>query len=162
MPRTRGLAHVNLHVSDIDKSVRFYREVFGLEFLAEGTATTESAGQPLELRQAMLSTPGCEDLLALTHSASTSLPLGNAGVNHIGFNFESDEDVRTAVDVIPRYGGKVVREGEREQGGLREIFVYAEDPDGYIIEMSTQRGILALKKARQQKAPCSESSTNVL
>jgi catechol 2,3-dioxygenase-like lactoylglutathione lyase family enzyme len=143
---------VNLHVSDLDRSILFYREIFGLEYLAEVTTTVESAGQPVVLRQVMLSTPGREDLLALTYVVSGSyLPFGSGGVEHIGFIFESDEDVRTAVDAIQSYGGRIVRKGEREQGGFKEIFAYVADPDGYKIEMATQQGILGLKKSLQQR-----------
>jgi lactoylglutathione lyase len=147
MPRTLGLAHVNLNVSDIDRSVRFYTEVFGLELLSDGTETIQREGQPVELRQALLSTPGRQDLLALSHAAS--FPIGNAGLNHIGFNFESDEDVRTAIEAVPRHGGKIVKEGEREEGGVREVFAYVQDPDGYYVEMSTQAIVFSASRARQ-------------
>jgi len=122
MPRTRGLAHVNLHVSNFDRSMSFYVEVFGLKLLDEDTETLQRGGQPIELRQAVLSTPGREGLLALTYGVP--LPVGNCGLNHIDFNFESDEDIRTAIDAALHYGGKVVRDGEREEGGIRETFAY--------------------------------------
>jgi catechol-2,3-dioxygenase len=32
---TRGLSHINLNVSDIDRSARFYQEVFGVELLSD-------------------------------------------------------------------------------------------------------------------------------
>lgn len=95
MPQTRGLAHVNLNVRDIDRSVRFYAGVFGLELLSDSTETIQRKGQSVELRQAVLSTPGQQDLLALSHAAS--FPIGSAGLNHIGFNFKSNEDVHTAI-----------------------------------------------------------------
>src|SRR4051812_20539680 len=116
MPRTRGLAHVNLHVSDMDRSVQFYSEVFGLELLSEGTEKIQSKGQPVELHQVLLSTPGRQDLLALTHAPS--IPTGGVGLNHIGFNFESDEDVQIAVETALRHGGKIIKEGEREARGI--------------------------------------------
>lgn len=144
MPRTRGLAHVNLHVSDMERSVRFYTKVFDLQLVAEGTETVQSKGQPVQVRQVLLSTPGQQDLLALTHAAS--IPIGSAGLNHIGFFFESDEDVRIAIESVPRHGGKIVREGVR---GVREVFAYAEDPDGYRIEMTTPP---LIESARRDKS----------
>lgn len=148
MPQTRGLAHVNLNVGDIDRSVRFYAGVFGLELLSDDTETIQRAGQPVELRQAVLSTPGQQDLLALSHAAS--FPVGSAGLNHIGFNFESDEDVRAAIAAVPRHGGKVVKEGEREEDGVREVFAYVQDPDGYYVELSTQAIVFASRARRGQ------------
>lgn len=146
MPQTRGLAHVNLNVSDIDRSVRFYTGVFGLELLSDGTETIQRGGEPMELRQALLSTPGQQDLLALSHAAS--LPVGSAGLNHIGFSFNSDDDVRTAIAVVPRCGGKIIKEGEREEEGVREVFAYVQDPDGYFVEMSTQAIVFSASRAR--------------
>ena len=147
MPQTRGLAHVNLNVSDIDRSVRFYTGVFGLELLSDGTETIQRDGQSVELRQALLSTPGQQDLLALSHAAS--FPMGSAGLNHIGFNFKSDEDVRVAIEAVPHYGGKMVKAGEREEEGVREVFAYVQDPDGYYVEMSTQAIVFSASRARQ-------------
>ena len=149
MPRTRGLAHVNLHVGDLDYSIRFYVGVFGLELLSEGKELVERAGQVVEMRQALLSTPGCDDLLALTYAPL--LPIGNAGINHIGFTFESDDDVRTAVGNVRRYGGRIIREGEREEAGIQEAFAYVQDPDGYKIELYT-RGFRAGKEALRLQA----------
>jgi catechol 2,3-dioxygenase-like lactoylglutathione lyase family enzyme len=107
----------------------------------------------------MLSTPGREDLLALTYAVSGPyLPFGGGGVDHIGFIFESDEDVRTAVDAIQRYGGSIVRTGEREQGGFHEIYAYVADPDGYKIEMCTQLGILGLKRSLEKKRTYQEAA----
>ncbi len=149
MPRTRGLAHVNLNVSDLDRSVRFYCAVFGLEIVADSTEVTQRDGQPVELRQTVLSTPGREDLLALTHAAS--FPVGSAGLNHIGFTFETDEDVRSALDAVSSHGGTIVHQGEREESGIREIFAYVRDPDGYAIELATQAILLATKEARRKQ-----------
>lgn len=149
MPRSRGLTHVNLHVSDIDRSVRFYMKVFDLELLGEGTGTVQSKGQPVEVHQVLLSTPGRQDLLALTHAAS--IPIGSAGLNHIGFFFDSDEEVRMAIEEVPRHGGKIVQEGEREAGGIREVFAYAQDPDGYRIELSTPPIVLGTGRDKPEE-----------
>jgi hypothetical protein len=77
-------------------------------------------GEPLELRQALLPTPGREDLLALTYAALA--PLGSAGLNHIGFNFKS-EDVHTAVEAVPRWNEKVLHCGERDAESRRSLHI---------------------------------------
>src|SRR5262245_29900561 len=137
MPRVRGLAHVNLNVTDVDRSARFYSEVLGMQIHSDTTETIQKDGRPVELRQVVLTTPGGRgDLLALTQGAA--FPVGAIGLNHIGYIFETDEEVRAAVQQVERHGGKVCSHGDREHEGLREDFAYVKDPDGYDVELSTQ------------------------
>jgi catechol 2,3-dioxygenase-like lactoylglutathione lyase family enzyme len=63
MIRTRGLAHLNLNVTDIERSTRFYRELFGLELLHDYQGPM---GKHPWGRQVALSTPGADDVLALS------------------------------------------------------------------------------------------------
>jgi hypothetical protein len=42
-----------------------------------------------------------------------------------------------------------VKEGEREEGGVREVFAYVQDPDGYYVEMATQAIVLSASRAPQ-------------
>jgi len=141
MPTTLGLRHANLNVADLVRSIRFYREVFGLEVLQETTETITKNGREVELRQALLTTPGAGDLLALTQAAS--FPIGPGGVNHLGFVFASSADVEAAVTVAVAAGGTVLRRGSREGRHAPEVFAYLSDPDGYAIELSTQDTFLA-------------------
>ena len=89
----------------------------------------------------MLTTPGRGDLLALTQGSA--FPVGSAGLNHIGYIFDSDEEVRAAAQQVERHGGKVRRQGDREHDGQREAFAYVQDPDGYDVELSTQAILLS-------------------
>ena len=150
MPRTRGLAHVNLNVSDIDRSARFYAAVLGMVIVSDTTEIVDKDGQAVELRQVLLSTPGRSDLLALTQGAA--FPVGRGGLNHIGFVLESDEDVRAAIREVERYDGEVRRHGDREDNGVREAFAYVRDPDGYDVELSTQAIALAYVRARRHES----------
>lgn len=133
MPRTRGL------------SVRFYTKVFDLELVGEGTGTVQSMGQPVEVRQALLSTPGRQDLLALTHAAS--IPIGSAGLNHIGFFFEADEDVRIAIEAVSR--AMEEKSSGKESAKVR-FSRTLRNPDGYRIEMSTQPIVLSAGRDKSQ------------
>lgn len=144
MPLTQGLAHVNLHVSDLKRSIRFYSEVFSLDILSEGSEVVHRGGSPVELTQVILSTPGQGDLLALTQGEGLALDSG--GLNHIGFVFKSDRDVLLAIDAALACGGKLVYQGSREEEGLSEVVAYVRDPDGYSIELSTQ-AILMSRRA---------------
>lgn len=141
MASTLGLAHLNLNVSDLGHSVRFYQEVFGLEVVVpESEETIVKDGQPVTLRQAILRTPGARDLLALTHA--DVFPVGSGGLNHFGFIFRSNADVEVAIAAAVRCGGRILRQGKRDGNGAHEVFAYVTDPDGYAIELSTQEILL--------------------
>jgi catechol 2,3-dioxygenase-like lactoylglutathione lyase family enzyme len=141
MIRTRGLSHINLNVSDIERSVRFYRELFGLEVLMEyeGPMGEHSWG-----RQVALSTPGANDVIAL--SQVPGVPIGPAGMNHFGLNLVSDDDVAAAVAEVVHAGGKLVSEYTHETDGIVEHNAYVADPDGYVLELNAQRFLLARKR----------------
>jgi catechol 2,3-dioxygenase-like lactoylglutathione lyase family enzyme len=55
MNRPRGRAHVNLNVTDVDRSARFYSEVLGMRIHSDNTETIEKDGRSVELRQVVLS-----------------------------------------------------------------------------------------------------------
>jgi catechol 2,3-dioxygenase-like lactoylglutathione lyase family enzyme len=141
MIRTRGLAHLNLNVTDIECSMRFYRELFGLELLHdyEGPMGKHPWG-----RQVALSTPGAADILALSQVPGE--PIGPAGCNHFGFTLISEDDLDQAIADAERLGGRVVRSGSGEVDSIVERFAYLEDPDGYVFELNAQRVLLARKR----------------
>lgn len=135
---TRGLLHLNLNVSDLARSTRFYREAFGLEVVAEPSEEAAVVdGRSVRIHQVVLRTPGSRELFALTQA--DGFPVGRGGLNHLGFVVEEDEDVDAIVRDVGRLGGRVRSSGKREHGRLTEAFAYVEDPDGYPIEVSTQR-----------------------
>jgi ribosomal protein S18 acetylase RimI-like enzyme/catechol 2,3-dioxygenase-like lactoylglutathione lyase family enzyme len=142
MAASLGLRHVNLNVTDLGRSVRFYTEAFGFTVFTEFPETITMDGREVELRQAMLTTPGAGDLLALTQAAT--LPVGPGGVNHLGIVYASNADVEAAIARAVRAGGEVTRQGEREDCGVREVFAYVHDPDRYTVELSTQEPLLRL------------------
>jgi catechol 2,3-dioxygenase-like lactoylglutathione lyase family enzyme len=140
MIRTRGLGHINLNVSDLERSKRFYCELFGLEVLMEYEGPM---GEYPSGRQVALSTPGVNDVIAL--SQVPGVPVGPRGVNHFGFNLVSNEDVAAAVAETVRAGGRLIREQTYESGGIVEHHAYVADPDGYVIELNAQAVLLARK-----------------
>ena len=142
MAASLGIRHVNLNVADLGRSMRFYTEAFGFTVLTESPETITVAGREVEPRQAMLTTPGAGDLLALTQAAAG--PVGPGGVNHLGIVYASNADVEAAIARAVRAGGEVMRQGVREACGMREVFAYVRDPDDYAIELSTQEPLLRL------------------
>jgi catechol 2,3-dioxygenase-like lactoylglutathione lyase family enzyme len=147
MIRTLGLGHINLNVSDLERSKRFYCKLFGLEVLMEYEGPM---GEHPTGRQIALSTPGANDIIAL--SQVPGVPVGPGGVNHFGFNLVSNDDVDTAVAEAVRAGGRLIREQTYESNGVVEHNAYVADPDGYVIELNAQAVLLARKHRQSGEA----------
>lgn len=117
MVKARKLYHINLNVSDIERSVRFYRQAFGLvENFREGP------------RMVFLSPQGTDDVITLHQTG----PVGPQGVAHFGFQTEGGS-LEDAVEAVVAAGGKLLGKGQHAPGVL---YAYVEDPDGYVIELS--------------------------
>jgi catechol 2,3-dioxygenase-like lactoylglutathione lyase family enzyme len=116
--RSRGLNHLNLNVSDVQRSLAFYQQAFGLEVrFWEGR------------RMVFLGSPGGHDLITLCEVEKTE-PIGSAGVSHFGFALGGDLDA--SVRQVEQAGGKLLSRGEHAPG---VPFAYFADPDGYVIEL---------------------------
>lgn len=117
MVRTYGLTHIGLSVRDVERSFRFYREVFGArEIWREAT-------------QIQFQTPGCKDCVALEEGKG-SPKMG--GVTHFGFRLRDAADLDAAVAAVEKAGGKVLERGEFAPG---EPYAFVADPDGYRVEI---------------------------
>ena len=122
MIRTQGLAHIHLVVRDLERSLAFYKDVFGMD--------EQFRVGP---RMVFLSTPGSEDLITLNQDPSEAHLAGmNGGVNHFGFRLSQPADFDAAVRDVEAAGGKLVSRGEHAPG---VSFAYVADPDGYVIEL---------------------------
>ena len=123
MIRTRGLYHLHLFVKDLDRSLRFYREVFGLE--------EQFRDGP---KMVFLRTPGGSDLITLNEDPSLAERAGvEGGIDHFGFKLADEADFEAAVAEICRAGGTLVRRSP--PGGPGRRYAYVRDPDGYLIEL---------------------------
>lgn len=122
MIKTQGLTHIHLYVHDLDRSVAFYKSVFGLEErFRDGP------------KMVFLNTPGSKDTITLNEDSSEAQHVGvNAGIAHFGFRRESGSDLESAISDVEAAGGKLVERGEHQPG---VPFAYVQDPDGYVIEL---------------------------
>ncbi|MBY0401010.1 VOC family protein [Myxococcota bacterium] len=136
MANRRGLLHINLNVSSLDRSVRFYRDALGFREVERREEIADLGSGPEKIHQAVLTIPRSETILALTHAAS--LPVGPGGLNHVGLILEADVECTEIVARVEALGGAVQKRGRREEDGVAEEFAYVRDPDGYAIELSTQ------------------------
>jgi lactoylglutathione lyase len=157
MVHNHGLLHVNLNVSDMNRTVRFYTEVLGFVSVTDSEETIDFGRGPESVRQVILTVPQTRTILALTQASS--LAVGPGGLNHLGLILASDEAVTEMVQHVSAFGGTVQRQGRREEAGITEAFAYVRDPDGYAIELSTQ-AILYRHLFEQEPDPGPDQDTN--
>ena len=119
MIRTQGLTHIHLIVSDLQQSLRFYRDVFGMqERFWDGPGMV------------FLNTPGSQDTITLRQQEAGD-PVGGGGVAHFGLRLLNKSDLEAAIQAVIEAGGGLVERGEHHPG---VPFAYVTDPDGYVIE----------------------------
>ena len=121
------ILHTMLRVTDLDKSIDFYTNIFGMDLLRKKDFPSG------EFTLAFLGY-GSEDentVIELTHNWGTdSYDMGNA-FGHIAI---AVEDAYKACDEITNKGGDVVRPaGPMKHGG--GVIAFVKDPDGYMIEL---------------------------
>ena len=122
MIRTNGLYHIHLVVRDLERSLRFYQTVFGME-------ERFRAGP----KMVFLNTPGTGDMITLNEDPSEAHLAGrNGGVAHFGFALADRATLDAAIAEVERAGGRLV---ERGKHGGHVPFAYVTDPDGYKIEI---------------------------
>jgi catechol 2,3-dioxygenase-like lactoylglutathione lyase family enzyme len=123
MVGTQGLTHIHLMVRDLERSVTFYKRVFGLEErFREGR------------HMVFLNTPGSHDLITLNEDPQEAEVAGaGGGVDHFGFRLTKISDLDAAIREVEAAGGTLGKRGEHAPG---VPFAYVRDPDGYTIELS--------------------------
>ncbi len=119
---TEGLTHIHLTVRDLDRSLAFYRTVFGVEEMFRDGP-----------HMVFVRTPGSRDTITLNADPAQHAIAGQSGgVGHFGFRLKDRAQLDAAIEVVEGAGGRLVERGERSAGG---VFAYVADPDGYLIEL---------------------------
>ncbi|MFQ5414912.1 MAG: VOC family protein [Phycisphaerae bacterium] len=118
------LEHVNMTVSDVARSIEFYRRVLGLNVRWEGTS---SSGRPAA------HIGGARDYIALFEAATAGRAAADydrVGLNHVGFvvdDLDAVKDRLAALGITPHL------EADYDPG--RRLYFY--DPDGVEVELVT-------------------------
>jgi lactoylglutathione lyase len=121
------MLHTMLRVGELERSIKFYTEVLGMQLLRrqdypDGEFTLAFLGYGPE---------ETHTVLELTHNwGKSSYELGTA-YGHIALGVE---DIYKACDTIRAAGGKVVREPGSMRHG-KTVIAFIEDPDGYKVEL---------------------------
>ncbi|MEV0527806.1 VOC family protein [Streptomyces sp. NPDC050439] len=140
---TLRTGHIGLNVTDIERSLAFYRDVIGYGVLGEG----KEEGR----RFAFL---GQDGTLALTlwQQADAPYAAGNAGLHHLAIEVETVEQVRAYESALRAYGVEFAYEGVVPHGeGATSGGIFFHDPDGTRLEIFS--GVGALGQAPVADAP---------
>ena len=124
--------HTMIRVTDLERSLKFYRDGLGFKLVSRDDFPKD------RFTLAFLVAPGDADqgssrmpMIELTHNWDTkTYELGN-GFGHIAVEVD---DAYAACEEIKKRGGKVVREAGAMKHGTT-VIAFAEDPDGYKIEL---------------------------
>jgi catechol 2,3-dioxygenase-like lactoylglutathione lyase family enzyme len=119
MVKARGLHHINLNVSDINRALKFYQDAFGLE-----VAFWEGK------QMVFMHSPGVRDTITLCQAQGDD-PIAGGGVSHFGFSLDPG-GLEAAVTQVEQAGGKLLSRGKH---GGRYPYAYVADLDGYVIEL---------------------------
>jgi catechol 2,3-dioxygenase-like lactoylglutathione lyase family enzyme len=115
---TYGLTHLAVAVKDIERTLQFYQDIFGMEVMYH------------EPKMIQLTTPGSHDILVFEE---TSGPTGQSGgIAHFGFRLRTPGDIDEILERVRSSGAEIVDQGHFVEGSP---YVFFKDPDGYIIEV---------------------------
>jgi catechol 2,3-dioxygenase-like lactoylglutathione lyase family enzyme len=118
--KAEGFNHLHLNVRDLARSIRFYKEAFGLK-------VGFSAGKDL-----IFMVPEERGHSLALHRVGPDEPVGMAGgLQHFGFKLDLNDHDRV-IRQVEKAGGKLVSRGKH---GGRFPYAYVTDPDGYVIEL---------------------------
>jgi catechol 2,3-dioxygenase-like lactoylglutathione lyase family enzyme len=115
---TFGLTHLAIAVRDVERTLKFYRHVLGMEVMYH------------EGKMIQLTTPGCNDILVFEEKEG---PIGETGgIAHFGFRLKEPESISVITTRIRETNSEVIDEGEFVPGSP---YIFFKDPDGYIVEV---------------------------
>jgi len=141
--------HTGHVVTDLDRSKRFYQEVFGFKLWYEITPPDEATAKllcltpPLGVTASYLTLDGF--VLELMHYSAPGATasfrqrrMNEPGLTHLSI---SVDDVRASAALVTEHGGEIVEESDVG------VALFVRDPDGQLIELlpASYRGNLPPK-----------------
>lgn len=124
--------HVGINVTDLARSLPFYRELFGLE------SRVQSLDGP---RKYALLTRGETLVLTLWEQAKGVFDPTRPGLHHLSFQVGSIAEVRALEERVRALGVKLRHDGIVEHApGLDSGGIYFDDPDGTRLEVFAASG----------------------
>ncbi|MBO1331383.1 VOC family protein [Streptomyces sp. VRA16 Mangrove soil] len=130
--KTLQTGHVGLNVTDLDRSVAFYRTVFAFDTIAEGKEENR--------RFAFLGRQG-KALITLWEQSTGEFPVALPGLHHLSFQVDTIDEVKAAEQVLRELDAHFAHDGvvpHGEHGTSGGIFF--TDPDGIRLEIYAPTG----------------------
>jgi predicted enzyme related to lactoylglutathione lyase len=117
--KTYGLTHLAIAVNDIERTLKFYSQVFDMQTMYHEKGFLQ------------LTTPGSNDILVFEEKKDR--PIGETGgIVHFGFRLKDPADIEEIVNRVTIAGGTIIGKGEFVPGSP---YVFFKDPDGYEVEV---------------------------
>ncbi|MBS1843390.1 MAG: VOC family protein [Actinobacteria bacterium] len=137
IPRPRRIGHVGLVARDLERMVRFYCEVIGMQVsdrmsFPETSPIRDGVWLRIGTDHHVLSMFDLRDG-AEAPTAQDSYPLPSHGLHHMAFEMASFEDLRRAARVVREQ--QIPLQGMRTGGPGCQLRLYLWDPEGNIIEL---------------------------
>ena len=118
-PKTYGLTHLAIAVRDINRTLKFYQQVFDMQTMYHEDGFLQ------------MTTPGANDILVFEEKEGS--PIGQTGgIAHFGFRLKKPTDIDDIVERVRLAGGIIIDKGEFVPGSP---YVFFKDPDGYEVEV---------------------------
>jgi len=127
MSKVKKLLHTRYRVNDLEKTVKFYREVLGLDEVRRHKS-------PRGSELAFLKAPGSEEEIEITYFPSGGPVQVQPDLTHLAFLVDSLEEFEKH---IAKFGLKYSDGPTTSSSGSR--FAFIDAPEGYEIEL-IQRG----------------------
>ena len=117
--KTYGLSHIAIAVSDLDRTLAFYKNVFEVEVMYHKENFLQ------------VTTPGSNDIIVFEKKKAD---YGHTGsIAHFGFRLRNAKDIDEMAARVSQAGGTIIAQGEFVSG---EPYIFFKDPDGYEVEIA--------------------------
>jgi len=116
-PKTYGLTHIAIAVTDLNRTLAFYKKVFDVKVMYHQDNFLQ------------VTTPGANDIIVFEKKRANT---NTGGIAHFGFRLKKAKDIDEMAKRIKTAGGKITDKGEFVPG---EPYIFFKDPDGYEVEV---------------------------
>ena len=119
MAKTYGLTHLAIAVQDVERTMKFYQQVFDMQAMYHEKGFVQ------------LTTPGCHDILVFEEKKNQQVG-ETGGIAHFGFRLKDAADMEEIANNVIAAGGITIDRGEFVPGSP---YIFFKDPDGYEVEV---------------------------
>lgn len=132
MIRIIDVAHVMFNVTDLERSLKFYRDLLGFKVSGqyEGGVVWLNMGQYREGHNLAFHDIG----LYKVPNPAPENARKVVGLNHAAFRLRTPEEVDQAAEVLKAHGVKILK-GPLTHKEDNDRYLYFEDPDGNVLEL---------------------------